>query len=106
MSDNFQPSSTGSPTIVVPDNAAPYDDSVMTQKELLLELRHDVRRMASVLDVIAAQDLHSRTTELERWRQRADGRMDTLVKGVPFLGGVVGLVSAGLAVLATLTLIP
>ena len=105
MSDNYQ-HSTGAPAIVVPDSAAPYDDSVMTQKELLLELRRDVRKMASVLDVMAAQDLHSRTTELERWRQRADGRMDTIVRGVPFLGGVIGLISAALAVLATVTLIP
>ena len=94
MSDNFQPS--GRPT---------HDESVMTQKELLLELRRDVRKMASVLDVMAAQDLHSRTTELERWRQRADGRMDTIVRGVPFLGGIIGLITASLTVLATITLI-
>lgn len=105
---NFDPTETHEPrepTIVVPESASyPYDDSVMTQKELLLELRRDVRAMAKTLDIMAAQELHTRVSDLEKWRQRADGRIDTIVRGVPFLSGVIGLVSAALAVLAVITL--
>ena len=66
----------------------------MTNKELLLEVRHDVKVLNTKVDILSSQDLHRRLSAAEEWQSRAAGRMDLIVRGIPLL-------SATLAILAT-----
>lgn len=63
----------------------------MSNKELLLEVRTDVKALNTKVDILAAQDLHRRLSKVEDWQLKADGRMDTIMKGVPFLSSVIAL---------------
>ena len=73
----------------------------LTQRELMMEMRDEQRKMQRDLtylrgqmDVLSSQKHDSRIEDLEKWRHRADGRMDLLSKGVPFISGLVGIASA------------
>lgn len=85
--------------------------SGLSQRDIVMELRTEMREVRSDLtylrgqmDVLISQKHDSRIEDLEKWRFRADGRMDIIAKGVPFMAAVVGLISA-LAVLFGSTLL-
>lgn len=46
---------------------------VLTAKDVLLEVREDVRAMKSTVDVLASQHLDERVRALEAWRWKAVG---------------------------------
>jgi len=46
---------------------------VLTAKDVLLELREDVRSMRTSVDVLVSQDLSNRVTAIERWQNRLIG---------------------------------
>ena len=72
--------------------------AAITQKEMLLELRDDVRDgrkdityLRGQMDVLLSQKHDARIEELERWRYKADGRMDLVVRGVPLVSATVSI---------------
>jgi hypothetical protein len=71
----------------------------LTVKDLLLEVRSDVKAMSAQLAVLGSQDLDNRVNRLEQWRDRADGRMSILTAGVAIIGGCLGILTAILTVL-------
>jgi hypothetical protein len=61
---------------------------VLSARDVLLELRQDVRDMKSGVDVLLSQDLGNRVTVIERWQNR--------VIGLGMLGSVLGLLAIAL----------
>lgn len=69
-------------------NPKPANGHGLTQRELILELREDVKEVKRSVD------------GLESWKDRVDGRMDLMVRGVPILAAIVAIVSTGVTILA------
>jgi hypothetical protein len=61
---------------------------VLSARDVLLELRQDVRDMKSGVDVLLSQDLGNRVTVIERWQNR--------VIGLGMLGSVLGMIAIAL----------
>lgn len=65
---------------------------VMSTKDVLLEVRADVKALTKTVDVIASQDLDARVTRLESWADRINGRVSILMVLVTIIGGLLGIV--------------
>jgi hypothetical protein len=63
-------------------------DEQFTHKELLMEIRDDVKAMGQSLAVLTSQNLDSRVNHIEQWMDKVDGRMSLLTAGVVFLGAI------------------
>ena len=75
------------------DDLAP-NATGLTAKDVLLEVRTDVKAMTRDLAVLTSQNLGPRMDSLEDWRQRVDGRMTMLVILVSVIGTVLGIAIA------------
>jgi hypothetical protein len=73
---------------------------MLTAKDVLLEVRADVKAMSRNVDVLVSQQLDSRLNQLETWRDRVDGRVSVIQIGLASLGAAVAVL-VGLATLAT-----
>lgn len=106
--------------IVTPENADVRGSTpVINTKELLLEMRADLKSVLRTTDVLASQRLDERLNSVEDWQNKAeseahlncitevskrvravenwqvkaDGRMDTIVRGVPLASAILGLLA-------------
>jgi hypothetical protein len=61
---------------------------VLTARDVLLEVRADVRDMKSGVDVLLSQNLHDRVTAIERWQNR--------LIGLGFIGAILAVLALGL----------
>lgn len=66
----------------------------LTAKELLLEVRSDVKQISRDVTVLTSQDLDSRVNALESWADRVNGRVNALIVLVSIAGGVLSIVLA------------
>lgn len=66
----------------------------LTTKEVLLEVRHDVKAMAKDVAILTSQELDNRVNALESWADRVNGRVNALIVLVSVVGGVVGIAVA------------
>jgi len=63
-------------------------EPVLSNRELILEMRGDLRRVAAFVEVLTAADLPTRVTAIERWQERWGGR----VVGLGLIGtSLIGL---------------
>lgn len=74
-------------------------------KEILMEVRADIKDLARTVSdlsnsvsIMNSQNLDNRVNDLERWRDRADGRLSLLTVGVSFIGATMGIVGAILGI--------
>lgn len=65
--------------------------SVLTTKDLLLELRSDVKQIKSFVDVLSAANLPSRVDSLESSRDRSAGRNAAIAATVAFVISALGI---------------
>lgn len=66
----------------------------LTAKDLLLEMRADVKAMSTTVNVIASQNLDQRLNTIESWKDRIDGRVTALIVLVGVIGGILGIAIA------------
>lgn len=64
---------------------------VLTARDVLLELRQDVREMKTGVDILLSQNLGDRVTAIERWQNR--------VIGLGLVGTALGIIAISLQVL-------
>ena len=58
---------------------------ILTAKDVLLEVRSDVREMRTAVDILVSQNLAERVTSIEKWQNR--------VIGLGAVGSLLGLVA-------------
>lgn len=63
----------------------------LTAKEVLLEVRTDVKQISRDVAILTSQNLDQRVNAIESWQDRVNGRISLLTAGVLFLGGLFGL---------------
>lgn len=63
----------------------------LTAKEVLLEVRTDVKQISRDVAILTSQNLDQRVNAIESWQDRVNGRISLLTAGVLFLGGLLGL---------------
>lgn len=63
----------------------------MSTKDVLMELRTDVKAMSAVVTVMASQNLDQRVNALESWADRINGRVNVLMVVIGILGSIVGI---------------
>lgn len=68
---------------------------VLTAKDILLELRDDVREMKSGVDVLLSQKLDDRVTAIERWQNR--------IIGIGLVGSLLSILALGSQLLDRMT---
>lgn len=64
---------------------------VLTARDVLLEVREDVRQMKSGVDILLSQRLDERVRDVERWQNR--------VIGLGMAGTLLGLIAIGMQLL-------
>ena len=83
--------------LVVPEEVASDvrgSAPVMTTKDLLLEMRLDVKEVRRVATILESQHLDDRLNDVEKWQSKVDGRMSMITAGVPVISGIVAVLSA------------
>lgn len=66
----------------------------LTAKDVLLEVRTDVKAMSRDLAVLTSQNLDVRVNAMESWRDRVDGRVGALTVAVTVIGAILGIAVA------------
>ncbi len=74
---------------------------IMTTKDVLLEMRADVKVMARNVDVLVSQNLNSRLDAVESWKDQMTGRM-IAISAIPTVLALWSILRE-LGVLPTLT---
>jgi len=75
------------------DDLAP-NATGLTAKDVLLEVRTDVKAMTRDLAVLTSQNLDQRVNAIESWKDRIDGRVTMLLVLVSVVGTVLGIAVA------------
>lgn len=55
---------------------------IMSTKDILLEVRDDVKDMKRNVDILVSQDLDSRITNIELWKARVSGSVIAIAAAV------------------------
>lgn len=71
---------------------------ILTAKDVLLELRNDVKDMKSVVDVLAEQELNTRLNRVEAFQNR--------LIGISGAAAILGLIATTLAIINALRISP
>ena len=74
-------------------------ESILTTKDILLEVRRDVRHMSTNVEILVSQDLDERLNALENWRAKSEGKSVAIAAIVSFLVTAGGLLVAGVALI-------
>ena len=64
---------------------------ILSAKDVLLEVRADVKAMSRQVDILVSQQLDGRLSALETWRDRVDGRVSVIQIGLAVVGSIVAL---------------
>jgi hypothetical protein len=72
---------------------------VLTARDVLIEVREDVRYLRTSVDVLASQNLDSRLSVLEDWRSHHDGQVSSLRNVVLIFGSIIASIVGILTVL-------
>lgn len=75
-------------------------DEFLTEKDILLELRDDMKRANESLAVLTSQNLDTRVNALEEWKNKASGALTFLKIGVSITAGLVTILIGIVSVLA------
>lgn len=61
---------------------------VLTARDVLIEVRTDVKAMKTGVDILLSQNLHDRVTAIERWQNR--------LIGLGFIGAALAVIALGM----------
>lgn len=66
---------------------------MLSEKEILLELRQDVKHLSEGVAVLTSQDLHNRVRAIEDWKSQMVGAMKSLRVGVAMIVGILTILT-------------
>lgn len=64
---------------------------MLSARDVLLEVRSDVREMRTSVEVLLSQNLGDRVTAIERWQNR--------IIGLGMVGAILGVIAIGLQIM-------
>ena len=68
----------------------------MSLKELMLEMRGDVKHNSHQLDILVSQNLPPRVEVVEDWQTKADGRLDVVARAFKVFAAITVVVISGI----------
>lgn len=66
----------------------------LTTKEVLLEVRADVKQIGRDVSILTSQDLDHRVNSLESWADRVNGRVNALIVVITIAGAILSIIIA------------
>lgn len=69
-------------------------EEMLTEKELLQEIRLDMKRMNESLAVLTSQDLNQRVRAIEDWKAQMSGALGFVKNGVAVCAGLLTILTA------------
>jgi hypothetical protein len=70
----------------------------LTQKELLLEVRKDVKAVKTTVDILASQNLDKRVEVCEEWQIKTTSHMGVISRGVKILTGIAAAIAGAVGI--------
>lgn len=70
------------------------DDPMLTERDLLIELRNDAKIMRESLAVLTSQGLDNRVRSIEEWKAQMSGALTFVKVGVTVCAGLLTILTA------------